>query len=223
MNVTNPNGVSTNLTPTLPAVDGYFASSQTAPAIGAKGAHPTTDQYNAVIRLFDNAFDWLPNDPNAQGACAQYYNTAEGCTVLPSKTFTVEVTFVEPIAAFPSAPYNPFIFRSDDSQREVHLPNQQPTNWAKARLPANWLFGSVDDNTNFSGGYTKTYLTSNNLPWAVHLAYDWDHPRETINVGVTYEGFLGWISSSGTLNKDWYINPIAVHTFRNGRSFPAAN
>jgi LruC domain-containing protein len=221
--VTDPNAVTTTLTPTLPANEGYFASSPTAPALGGKGAHQSTDQFSAVLRLFDDAFDWLPNDASATGECAKFYNTAEGCAIRPSKTFNVEITFITPIATFPSAPYNPFIFRTDDSQREVHLPNQQPTSWAKARAQSNWLFGALDDNTNFSAGYTKTFLTANNLPWALHIPYDWDHPKEAINIAVPFEGFLSWITSSGALNRDWYVTPIPVMTFRNGRSFPAPN
>jgi LruC domain-containing protein len=223
VSVTNPNGVTTVITPTLSASEGYFANSATAPSMGSKGAHPTTDQYNAVLRFFDDAFDWMPDDTSATGDCAKFYNTGDGCAVRPSKTFTAEITFINPIASFPSPPYNPFIYRTDDSQREVHLPNQQPTDWAKARAQNNWLFGTGDDNTNSSGGYTKTYLTTNNLPWAIHIPYDWDHPREAVNIGVTFEGFMNWITSAGSLSKDWFVAPVQVMTFRNNRAFPAAN
>jgi LruC domain-containing protein len=140
-----------------------------------------------------------------------------------AKLFTVEVTFAAPITtAFPSPPYDPFIFRSDDSQREVHLAGKSPTEWGKKST----LYGTADDSTD-KINFTRTYVTGSanstpNLPWAIHLPYDWSYPRETINAVVTYPDLLTWGNSSGAQSTDWYTRPSASgsYTFLNGRKFP---
>lgn len=135
----------------------------------------------------------------------------------------MEVTFHAPIATqFPSPPYDPFIFRVGDTQREVHLAGKKPTEWAKQSAS----FGTLDDSTN-KPSFTRTYVTgatnsTPNLPWAIHLPYDWAYPREAINTAVAYPELLVWGNTNGTSQTDWFTKPSlsGAYTFLNGRKFP---
>ena len=231
--VTRPDLSTKTILPTLSSANGSFALDETAPAVHAKNLSATyvttptngskLDASGLVIRLLDDVYDFLPNNLAATGDCRTFYNTGQGCDVQPTKIFTVEVTFTAPIATtFPSPPYDPFIFRSDDSQREVHLAGKKPTEWAKNST----LYGTLDDSTD-KINFTRTYVTGGtnsapNLPWAIHLPYDWAYPRETINVVVAYPDMMTWGNSGGTQSTDWYTRPSAsgAYTFLNGRKFP---
>ena len=231
--VTRPDLSTKTILPTLSSADGSFALDENAPAVHAKGLTATyvttptdgsrLDASGLVIRLLDDAFDWLPENLSASGDCRTFYNTGQGCDLQPTKTFTVEVTFASPITTtFPSPPYDPFIFRAGDSQREVHLAGKKPTEWAKLSSS----FGTVDDSTN-KPTFSRTYVTgaSNstpNLPWVIHLPYDWAYSRESINTVVTYPDMLTWGNSNGVQSTDWYTRPSASggYTFLNGRKFP---
>jgi LruC domain-containing protein len=231
--VTKPDNSTKTISPTLSSANGSFALDETAPAVHPKGLAATyvttptdgskLDASGIVIRLTDDAFDWLPENTAGTGDCRTFYNTGNGCDLLPTKTFTVEVTFTDPITTtFPSPPYDPFIFRAGDSQREVHLAGKKPTEWAKRST----IYGTIDDSTNTST-YSRTFVTGTgnstpNLPWAIHLPYDWAYPREGINTVVAYPDLLKWGSSNGGTDTDWYTRPSngGSYTFLNGRKFP---
>jgi LruC domain-containing protein len=231
--VTRPDNTTKTITPTLSSANGSFALDENAPAVHAKGLTTTyvttptdgskLDASGIIIRLLDDALFWLPENMSASGDCQKFYNTGAGCDIQPTKTFTVEVTFHAPITTqFPSPPYDPFIFRVGDTQREVHLAGKKPTEWAKQSTS----FGTLDDSTN-APSFTRTYVTSAasatpNLPWAIHLPYDWAYPREAINTAVAYPDLLTWGNSNGTTKLDWYTNPSlsGTYTFLNGRRFP---
>ncbi len=231
--VTRPDLSTKSISPTLASASGSFALDESAPAVHAKGlsatyvTKPTSgsslDASGLVIRLLDDVFDWLPENASASGDCRNFYNTGQGCDLQPTKLWTVEVTFTAPIATtFPSPPYDPFIFRQGDSQREVHLAGKKPTEWAKLSN----LYGTVDDSTN-KPTFSRTYVTgaansTPNLPWAIHLPYDWAYPREAINAAVAYPDMLIWGNSNGAQSTDWNTRPSAsgAYTFLNGRKFP---
>jgi LruC domain-containing protein len=225
------------LTPALSSANGSFALNETAPAVHPKGLSakyvttPTDgsklDAGGIVIRLTDDVFDLLPENTAGTGDCRTFYNTGSNCELLPTKTFTVEVTFTDPITTtFPSPPYDPFIFRAGGTQREVHLAGKKPTEWAK--FDEAGLFGTDPDSTN-KPTYTRTYVTATgsstpNLPWAIHLPYDWAYPREGINTVVAYPDLLKWGSTANNTSPtdtDWYTRPSNLsYTFLNGRKFP---
>ncbi|KXX70013.1 LruC domain-containing protein [Flammeovirga sp. SJP92] len=93
---------------------------------------------------------------------------------------------------------NPFIFVDQDRGREVHMPNQPPTELANSAY-----FGTYDDATNGTAGFY--YKTSANHPWAINVvANKFDYPFEGIEVTDAYNHFQNWGESNGHNYPDWY-------------------
>ncbi|MEM8599313.1 MAG: LruC domain-containing protein, partial [Bacteroidota bacterium] len=102
---------------------------------------------NAVLIPFDDAKAMVPG-------AAGFVNTEAGSAVLASDTVRVAVSFASPVAGSMvlDAPFNPFLFRTDQRGLEVHLPDAAPTALAEATL-----FGTARDRTNVGTG--STYRT----------------------------------------------------------------
>ncbi|MEM8559602.1 MAG: LruC domain-containing protein [Bacteroidota bacterium] len=176
----------------------HAASSVTLGANGTEAGHT-----NAVLIPFDDAKDMVPG-------AAGFVNTEPGSSVLPGDTVKVDVTFAAPRpgSLLLDAPYNPFLFRTDDRGREVHLPDAAPTALADTER-----FGTRQDRTNVSGG--TTYRTEAGLPWALHLAEGFAHPLEKRDLTQGYPRFAQWVQSSGASYPDWYgaRHRVASHLF----------
>lgn len=152
---------------------------------------------NAVIVAFDNGFGIMPSPDGG------FVNTEEGKALIDPVTFEVNVIFNEPIlrSELGFAPYNPFIMVNKERGREVHLAGKMPTELADMSL-----FGTADDDTNISTG--KTYLTPNNLPWAINIPESFPYPKEKTPVNQAYTRFNQWAESAGSSFKDWFkANP----------------
>lgn len=171
---------------------------------------PQPGQANAVFDIFTDSHVWAP-PPGGDGACAVYVNTAAGCAVLPSAAFKLRVKLVAPVAAFPAAPYDPFIFRTDDPGIEVHLTGQQPSSRARAALLATGADASVP-------GTAATYRTALGLPWALHIPGEWVYPAEFVDTVRVFPRIADWAISGGSRSVDWYTVPVDRSlTFLNGR------
>jgi len=156
----------------------------------------------AAFQVIDNATTYMPAGTGT-GSCAVYYNTGGGCPQKASTTFKLEVSFKTPLSSFPSAPYNPFIFRVGNAGLEVHLPGQQPSPRATASY-----FGTKDDNTVLSGStYSHTYMDAKGLPWALNIPKEWSYPAENMEVASAYASIIGWAQSGGKTNTTWYVTP----------------
>jgi LruC domain-containing protein len=171
-----------------------------------------------TLRLFNDAFDWLaPAYSGTEQKCKEFYNTYRICPVEASKTFAVQIklngTGVPKTQLTP--PYNPYIFSTNSPSKEVHLPNQMPTQLGKT----NNSFNTFQDATD-SKNWTKTYVTSDGRPWALHVPYEFDHPQESNRIGDVFGGFKPWFESKGVNNSTWYTAPVVSNTFRGTRKFP---
>lgn len=150
-----------------------------------------------TVVLFSNTNDLL-----TWPGGASYFNTdpqdAPGTPV--SFTTTVSLTNGINVLTFMStSALNPFMFAATDRSKEVHLPGAPPTDLANPLL-----FGTVDDDTN--PGAQKFYKTANNLPWALNLPVQFDHPVEKADMLDAYLRFAQWAQSGGTTASDWYVD-----------------
>lgn len=220
--VTDPKGVSTTLglgtnrsdyKLTAPALHAYVGAGNNASNATLLDKAIDAGSNQLTIRLFNNAYDWLPVT-----ACSEFYNTLRTCPVESSKTFTVQIklkgTGFEKVAGL-TPPYNPYIFNYESPSKEVHLPNFSPTRFGKD----NSSFGTLQDNTDKTS-WKKTYVTADGRPWALHIPYEWDHPQESNRIGDVFGGFKPWVESAGANNTDWYTKPTVTNTFRGTRKFP---
>jgi LruC domain-containing protein len=227
--VIDPNGVTTNVALSgyslnAPALHAYLgnATNVANADLLAKAVDAGTNQL--TVRLFNNAYDWLPafllptpKYSGTQANCNEFYNTYRVCPVEASKTFTVQIkltgTGIPKTQLVP--PYNPYIFSTDSPSKEVHLPNQSPTQLGKTSNS----FGTAQDATNKTT-WSKTYVTADGRPWALHIPYEWDHPQESNRIGDVFGGFKPWVESLGVSSTTWYTAPVVGNTFRGTRKFP---
>ena len=50
-------------------------------------------------------------------------------------------------------------------------------------------------------------------PYALLVPQGWEHPMESIDIGLAYSNFLGYVQSSGENNKDWYKSRNETRVF----------
>jgi len=127
-----------------------------------------------------------------------YQNNGVGPTSIPD-TLRFTVIFAGTLLDFTPELY---IFRNNDRSHEVHRSNFPAT--AAANLG---FFNQFDDNGN--------YETANGLPWGIEIILEGNYssPREKIQILAAYPEFQQWALSGGTLNTDWYMNPVPAKVF----------
>jgi LruC domain-containing protein len=158
-----------------------------------------SNQSKATIIVFDNAWK---NFTNITGTNAEGYTGMN--TVLNGRrgtpdTLNIKIVLTQPVqlSVLGTPPYNPFIIVNKQRGREIHLPDQAPTDLAN---PA--LFGTSNDNSiPLTGRY---YKTANNLPWALNIVEKFNYPTEKSKIIHGYLKFANWAQSGGIQYKDWY-------------------
>lgn len=70
------------------------------------------------------------------------------------------------------------------------------------------LFNTKDDVSNVAANiyYLAPYdKVVNLMPFGINLPIlNWGAPDEKVKVYDTYPGFIGWVTSGGTKNTNWY-------------------
>ena len=98
--------------------------------------------------------------------------------------------------------FNPFLIVNKVRGHEIHLPDYAPTSLAD---PA--IFGSSDDASDAGAG--RFYKTSQNLPWAIHIASSFDYTIESEQIIHGHLHFAEWAESGGSSFSDWYLDKAA--------------
>lgn len=148
-----------------------------------------------TVIVTDDDFKAL-NSPNGM------VNTVPGVPYVTPDTIRIKILFTQGLYSMTDlniGSFNPFIILHGDRGKEVHLPNYIPTS-----LADNTLFGTGDDSSIPSQG--RYYKTINNLPWAINIYQNFDYPKETADLLLTYLKLSSWALSNGTLYTDWYTN-----------------
>jgi LruC domain-containing protein len=119
-----------------------------------------------------------------------------------ASTMNVTIVFNEGIdkAMLGDAPHNLFIFSKSTRGREIHLPGHKHS----AKMDTS-LFNTGDDSTS-EGTQATAYKTSDDLPWALHIAEKFDHPKGGKSIHEAYTKFSDWAQSGGTSAQDWFSN-----------------
>ncbi|WP_029999504.1 LruC domain-containing protein [Vibrio parahaemolyticus] len=104
-------------------------------------------------------------------------------------------------------PYDSFIFASKYSYHGDFTATPPGMSWqthfksfAGTSEMNNSFFNLHDDN---SGG-AESFLTNNNMPWAINIRDEWDHPIENVDISKAYPDFPTWVTSSGESETTWY-------------------
>ncbi|MCK6609595.1 MAG: LruC domain-containing protein [Bacteroidia bacterium] len=167
-----------------------------------EGAKSEEGHKNLVVMVFDNSKTELGG-----------WNTVMSQSKVPFKEYQVNITLAKPVpmAEFGSiSEFDPFIWVNQAGKGrgyEIHLPGKQPTALADTKL-----FGYADDNTNVEEG--TTYVTKNNLPWAVLVPEEYAYCIElrmlpndlkaVPDITQVYLKFAQWAQSGGKFYTDWY-------------------
>ncbi|MCC7430510.1 LruC domain-containing protein [bacterium] len=155
-------------------------------------------QSKTVMIVFDNASALMPR-PNG----ADFVNTVPGETTVTPYEMTLNFTFITPLTQAEldniEAPFNPFLIVNRERGKEVHLPDQAPTDLANLSL-----LGTSADNSN--PGIGRYYKTTDNLPWAIEIPVSFSYVIEKEQVVNGHLHFGDWAQSSGTIYTDWYLD-----------------
>jgi len=167
---------------------------------------------DAVILLFDDLWSQV----QASGDCS-YYRTQTGCNSFQETDFFVSVPLVSSMdsQSAPSSTLNPFIFATPGMYHgdafvsppgrslEIHLKNKRVSSQFNLNL-----FSTYDDFSDYLNG--TSFLSRNNMPWAIEVPMLWAHPKERIDITKAYPDFRSFVESSGDDNPSWYTRAKAV-------------
>lgn len=146
-------------------------------------------------------------------ASCSYYRTSDNCTKKEPYSFIVSIPLIQSmdINEAPSDVLNPFIFASpgwyhgDDFSSppgrslEIHLKNKPVSPQFNHDF-----FNLADDYSDEVDGLT--FLTANNMPWALQMPTLWSHPKERIDLNRAYPRFMDFVESSGLDSSTWYTS-----------------
>jgi LruC domain-containing protein len=172
------------------------------------GSFLEADREEAIIILMQDTWDYVQK----QSGCS-YYRTEFNCNTDSVVSFSMTIPLIEPMdtSIAPGTLLDPFIFAStgfyhgdflvDKNARgwEVHMKNQTPTEAFDTTL-----FNTTDSDDVSNPDDQFYFQTSNGLPWAIEVATQWLHPRESIDITDAYDDFSQFAESAGTLKTQWY-------------------
>lgn len=156
-------------------------------------------QLRATVIVFDNIFNIL--EPTTGLGVNTSWMPHQDYDTVTIKITPKADTYVP--TDFKLNDWHPFIIVDQDRGREVHLPNNAPTD-----LMNESLFGTEEDSSVIVSG--RYFKTAGNLPWAIDIPYDgnWQGgfawPKEKAEILWAYTHFAEWVESSGSTYSDWY-------------------
>jgi LruC domain-containing protein len=156
------------------------------------------------------------------GECL-YHRVDPSCPAeTPKFSFHAYLPLLTPSAqaSMPTGAFDPFIFAagqhrgaiigsSPGRSLEIHTADVAPTSVGDAI--SSGYYSTADDDSS-STVPTKYYKTLTNMPWAIILPAQWNHPSEYIDISDAYPDFPAWVTSGGTTNEDWYLSENADST-----------
>ncbi|AMR30135.1 hypothetical protein A0256_01230 [Mucilaginibacter sp. PAMC 26640] len=163
--------------------------------ISQNGNGTEANQAKAVIIPFDN-YQAVIKRPGGY-----YINTQNDAPVVKGDTIHIYMGFTAPISTttLGTAPFNPFLISNQRRGYEVHLPDNLPTDLADRKL-----FGTAQDATKINNNVL--YKSKNAWPYALNFTEQFDYSAEGNAINKSYNYFLQWAKSGGSLHKDWYLN-----------------
>jgi LruC domain-containing protein len=119
---------------------------------------------------------------------------------LAAPQVVVEVSFATPVTlSAAEAPYDLFLFRSNDPTHQVHPPAYAGTLAMDAAL-----FGTADDG---SGG-GRNFVDTRGLPFVLTFPQVVPYPAELTSIEQLYPDIVGFAASGGATNADFYLTHV---------------
>jgi LruC domain-containing protein len=184
----------------ITSVSGYDVINSTVFDIAGNGLE--NGQSKATIIVFDDVRRVMPQTTGGIGVNTQLeYAYTEPVSIAVVITFANEaVTYSE----LNIGTFNPFLVVNTiingvpgERGHEIHLPYYEPSD-----LFDDTYFGQSEDDSSVNG--PKYFVTSNNLPWAINIAEEFDWVIEFQDITGAYTNFAEWAQSGGDNSDDWY-------------------
>lgn len=125
-----------------------------------------------------------------------------------SQRVVLHVDLAQPVSAdiVAEAPFDVFIFRSDDPSHEIHR-----TSYPGTAMMRGSLFGTASDRSSVG----RYFVDSRNLPFVMDLPQFDKWPNEGEDIGLLFPGIVPFAASGGTTHLDFYSNGVdATYAYR---------
>ena len=178
------------------SVTGYNVINNSVFDIAGNGLE--NGQSKATIIVFDDVRRVMPQTTGGIGV-----NTQLEYAYIDPVTIVLEITFANNAITFNDldiGSFNPFLIvdtKSGERGLEIHLPNYEPSD-----LFDESYLGQFDDDSSIAEG--RYFVTSNNLPWAINIAEEFDWVIEFQDITQAHLMFAEWAESGGDNFADWY-------------------
>ena len=184
----------------ITSVTGYDVINNTVFSMASNGLE--NGQSKATVIVFDDVRRVMPQTTGGIGVNTQLeYDYHEPVSIV------VEITFADEAVTYSElniGSFNPFLIVNTISNNvpgerglEIHLPYYAPSD-----LFDESYFGQSEDDSSVGTG--RYFVTSDNLPWAINIAEEFDWVIEFQDITGAYTHFAEWAQSGGDNYADWY-------------------
>ena len=147
------------------------------------------------------------------GHLAGPINSVAGQAFAPVEV-VVDVTLAQPVALPGAAPWDVYLFRSNDLAHQIHFPGYGGTAEMNGAL-----FGQTNDGS----APGRWFVDTTGLPYALALPDLAAYPLEGTDIALLYPDIVGFAASGGATNQDFYLtHDNAAFAFRCGPRPPSA-
>ncbi|WP_038869095.1 MULTISPECIES: LruC domain-containing protein [Vibrio] len=213
-------GFSNGFAVKLPNVDPTNVASVTLTKNGQAVEHTVLQSGSETILVVSEDLRAELESLGVLSETCTYYRTQSGClnqqaAELLAYQLVVELTtpVERDLVGYP--PYDSFIFAAENTYHGDFVATFPGMTWqthfksfSGTAEMNNAIFNMHDDDT----GGSEYFLTDNNMPWAINIRAEWEHPIELMDISHAYTGFPAWVSSNGETDTSWYSTPVSGKT-----------
>jgi LruC domain-containing protein len=132
------------------------------------------------------------------GGQAGPINSIPGAPLAPVEV-VVDVTLAQPTALSGAAPWDVYLFRTNDVTHQIHFPGYAGT----AEMDGT-LFGQTNDGS----APGRWFVDTTGLPYALALPELAAYPQEQVDIALLYPNIVAFAASGGVTNQDFYLSSV---------------
>lgn len=134
-------------------------------------------------------------------------NSLGTAPTVTGQTLELDIVFTAAVnLAIGAAPYDLFIFRTQRPAHEIHRPEYSGT----AAMDAN-LFNTQSD----ASSPSRHFVDGSGLPFVLLVPEGSAYPLEGVSISSLFPGIIGFASSGGASNADFYLSPQLSFAYAN--------
>lgn len=129
-------------------------------------------------------------------------NTVPSLDRIHGETIEVIISFWQPTTLdLSAAPYDLYLFRTDNPSHELHRPEYRGTAAMDTAL-----FNTGDDGSTA----TRSFTSIHGLPFAIDFPTIVPYPVEGTRIDALFPNITAWAASGGATNQDFYTNGVVA-------------